>query len=263
MFGAEAFAIRPSRSPFLERIERWMAQHPEWWMLAIGAAMWLATALIAGHDGLPNVCTAIVGPIATYLANLNASHHSAQLASDYVNWAMMTLAMMPVLIILSVRHVGFRSFSQRRNRAISVFLAGYAGVWLAAGIAVPFVLVAIRSMESLQAQSGTIAVLLAAAVWQFTPFKRRALLKCHRTIALSPVGRAADAACLRFGLMQGRACLASCWALMLITMLASHDLLVMVCVQVALIGERYERRSHIRAMASLPLLGAALALGAA
>jgi predicted metal-binding membrane protein len=133
-------------------------------------------------------------------------------------------------------------------------------MWAVVGAVVPFLLVGIRSMEMWQSRSAIVAALILAAIWQLSALKRRALLQCHRTTSLSPIGLAADAACLRFGFMQGRACVASCWALMLIPMLASHSIIMMLCVQATLIGERYERRPRIRTAAAFPLLAGALAI---
>ena len=53
------------------------------------------------------------------------------LAAD---WALMFAAMMPPLVIAPLRHIRDRSFAKRRARAMLLFVAGYAGVWLAAGV---------------------------------------------------------------------------------------------------------------------------------
>ena len=63
---------------------------------------------------------------------------------------------------------------------------------------------------------------LVAALWQVAPAKRRALLRCRRTSPLPPVGLRADLGSARFALLQGRRCLGSCWALMLVMAALGH-----------------------------------------
>jgi predicted metal-binding membrane protein len=59
------------------------------------------------------------------------------------------------------------------------------------------------------------AALAIGAVWQLTPFKRRAMRDCHRSLPLAPSGRAADVGVARFGAVNGTACVRSCWPSML------------------------------------------------
>ncbi|HEV3051521.1 MAG TPA: DUF2182 domain-containing protein, partial [Longimicrobium sp.] len=64
------------------------------------------------------------------------------------------------------------------------------------------------------------AVLAVAALWQVTPWKRRALLNGHRAVPLPPRGLRATVADVHFGLRYGAACVGSCWALMLAMVVA-------------------------------------------
>jgi predicted metal-binding membrane protein len=154
----------------------------------------------------------------------------------------MVVAMMLPLILLEVRHTAFRSLWCRRHRAIAGFLCGYLTVWLLASLpALVPEAVGIRGVVPL------LAGLAIAVVWQATPFKRRALLACRRTMPLAPSGWRADLACFRYGLFQGRSCLLNCWALMLLPLLATHDIAIMAGVTVFLAAERYAPRDVLSA----------------
>lgn len=235
----------------------WFARHPEWWMLAGSAAFWIVLAA-ADHAILPRLCLSAAGPIAASLAAWRAAQASSRLGWDVLGWLVMTAAMMPPLVVLPVRHVAFRSFRDRRHRAIAEFLAGYLAVWTLAGAV--FIPAAIAAAAGGTRQRPVIlaAGTLAAALWQVTPWKRGALRRCHRMTALAPQGWRADAACLGFGLRAGGSCLASCWALMLVPMLAAHNLAALAAVQAVMLRERYQRQPRSRTATSFLLLGAAL-----
>jgi predicted metal-binding membrane protein len=239
----------------------WFARHPEWWVLGISAGAWLALAVAAQHAMLPALCLApSTNPLATSLAALRAAQTSSQLAWDFLDWVLMTAAMMSPLVILPVRHVAFRSFRDRRHRAIAEFLAGYIGVWIVAGMALLPVLIAAAELGATQRPLVIAIGYSIAAAWQLTPFKSGSLRRCHRTVPLAPDGWRADAACIRFGLGSGGSCLVSCWALMAVPVLTSHGLAAMACIQAVMIRERYQRRPRPQTSASMLLLCTAFLL---
>jgi hypothetical protein len=84
----------------------------------------------------------------------------------------------------------------------------YLSVWTAAG------LVALPVVSLLQVVAPTavlvVALLVAVPAWQLTRAQVRARAACHRTVPLPPLGRRADAGCLRFGVVHGSACVAVC-----------------------------------------------------
>lgn len=235
----------------------WFARHPEWWMLAISAALWIVLAATASHAILPRLCLASAGPIAASVAALRAAEVSSRLGWDFLGWMVMTAAMMPPLVILPVRHVAFRSFRDRRHRAIAGFLAGYLAVWTLAGAVLLPAAIAAAARGATERPVILAIGYLMAALWQLTPWKRGALRRCHRTVALAPRGWRADAACLGFGLRSGGSCLASCWVLMTAPMLASHSLAALAGIQAVMLCERYRRVPRPRTSTSLLLLGAA------
>ena len=153
-----------------------------------------------------------------------------------VGCALMVVAMVPVLAVPLVRHVSVRSFPGRRDRAVALFLGGSACVWLVAGLTVVVGLVCLPPPRW-----AAVVAFVVAAIWQLTPAKRRALLRCHRTVPFAPLGWRADRDCFLFGVSNGAGCVASCWAMMLATMVAGHDPITMICVQGIAMAERRSR----------------------
>ena len=239
----------------------WFARHPEWWMLAISVEAWLVLAGAAQHAiPLPLCTTAAHDSIAVSFPALWAAQTWSRLAWDFLDLGLMAPAMMLPLVVLPVRHVAFRSFRDRRNRAIAEFLAGYLGIWIVAGTVLLPILIASKALSATERPLiATIAYSVAAA-WQLTPYKRGALQRCHRMVPLAPEGWRANTDCIRFGLGSGASCLASCWALMAASILTSHGLAAMACIQVIMVRERYKRRPRPQTSASLLLLCAAFLL---
>jgi predicted metal-binding membrane protein len=159
-------------------------------------------------------------------------------------------AMMLPMAAMAARHVAFRSFRERRGRALAAFLVGYASVWLAVGPLYLAAGIVARLAAGGWALAPLGAALALAAAWQSAPAKRRALRRCHRTVPLAPSGLRADLDCLRFGLAHGRACVVSCWALMLVPAAAGHQVLPMLLVALVALAER-------RTLAAEPLRGPA------
>jgi predicted metal-binding membrane protein len=111
--------------------------------------------------------------------------------------------------------------AQRAPRAVIAFSAGYLFVWTAFSAAAALAQWALHqaamlspAMTSSSARlSG--AILIAAGVYQLTPFKGACLTHCR-----SPLGflmshwREGAAGALRMGIEHGTYCLGCCWALM-------------------------------------------------
>jgi predicted metal-binding membrane protein len=256
MASGTATALVPHRA---WRFRELLAWHPEWWMLAISAGAWLVIVLSMSDSFVPEICSlASFGPIGNSIARLRIRPVSAELSSEYIGWLLMTAAMMLPLTVLPVRHVAFRSFSSRRNRAVAIFLIGYLIVWAFAGAALVPVLIAARTLDGSGGRFTLAFGLVLAAAWQWTPLKLRASRRCHRTVALSPIGWRADVDCVRFGVGTGSNCAFSCWALMLTPVLASHSLLAMICFQAVALHERYELRPRVKALTPVLLTCAAM-----
>lgn len=197
-----------------------LAWRPEWWLTAVAAAGWLGLLVLA-----------VAAPGAHRPAGPGALPH----------WTLMSVAMMLPLALPAARHVGLNSLRSRRGRAMGLYAAAYLLVWVGFGVlALAVSAPAVRSPTALAVP----AVLLLAAGWQLTPYKRRAILACRRTVPLPPVGRRADAACLRFGLLQAWRCVVSCWPVMLLMAVAGHlHVAVMAALTAALLAEERSKRA--------------------
>lgn len=197
-------------------------------VLFVSAAAWILLVLEPGGSG----------PHAHHMSAMQASGALVTLA---LGWALMLAAMMAPLVIAPIRHVRDRSFARRRGRAIALFVAGYATVWMAAGV----VLMSLSRELQQAAPESSVPLALAAImaiVWQFSPAKQRCLNRGHAHPALPAFDRAADIGALRFGLTHGVWCVGSCWALMLLPLLISGGhVAAMAAVTLWLLGERIER----------------------
>jgi predicted metal-binding membrane protein len=142
-------------------------------------------------------------------------------------WVVMMAAMMFPSIAPMV--LTFRTLQGRRREqglrvpagVTGLFVGGYLGVWAASGLIGYAVLKEGRALDGgLFAWDSAgrwvaVAVLVAAAVYEFTPLKRACLVRCR-----SPLGflmgswRDGSAGALRMGAEHGAWCLGCCWALM-------------------------------------------------
>jgi len=158
----------------------------------------------------------------------------------------MVVAMMLPLISDSARNVAARSLWFRRQRAIMGFVLGYLSVWLAAGIAVSFLLAALQSQEWFDPRAAMTFSFVLAVAWQAIPIKKRALIACHRTRPIAPDGLKANLDCVRYGRMIGGSCLLNCWAWMLFCTMTGHYPGAMIFAMFIGIAERYPIRRLFR-----------------
>jgi len=158
-------------------------------------------------------------------------------------WSLMLIAMMLPLLTAPMRHVSNRSFSHRRVRAIVLFSAGYATIWMAAGTVLVTLAIAIRALVENTLVLAALSITMAL-VWQFSPFKQHCLNHNHDHPPLSAFGVAADLDALVFGLVHGLWCVGSCWGFMLIPMIFSFSaghLIAVTVVSLWMWGEHLER----------------------
>jgi len=156
--------------------------------------------------------------VALAVHDLGPPHHHS-LPGELPGWSVMTLAMMGIAALPAVRYVSMSSLRWRRTRAVCEFGIVYLGTWVLVGGAAYgalWLLGPTRNRELL-----VVITLVVAAIWQLTPQKRRALRDCHRAVPLPPTGTRATAGCVAFGWTHARACVASCWALMTIMVVAT------------------------------------------
>jgi predicted metal-binding membrane protein len=160
-------------------------------------------------------------------SNLVGQHgdHISDLMSwrdPLLEWALMSVAMMLPVMLPAIRHVALNSVRPRRHRAMALCVAVFIGMWVGFGAVILAIQRWLQNTMAVDDRLLLAAVLLTAAAWQVSTFKRRALFQCRRTVPLPPVGIRADAACARFAWRHGGRCLVSCWALMVLMALAGH-----------------------------------------
>ena len=142
----------------------------------------------------------------------------------FVMWAVMMVGMMagtatPVLMLFAGMHAG--RGGRRVPLIVLIFGAGYVIVWIgfsACAALVQWGLHQAAMLSPAMAASSPLlsgAILVAAGVYQLTPFKGACLTRCR-----SPLGflmshwRDGTSGALLMGLRHGAACLGCCWALM-------------------------------------------------
>lgn len=163
------------------------------------------------------------------------------ISSMMAGWALMLVAMMSPTLIAPLRHILNRSFKRRRARSVTLFVVGYAAIWMAAG----GLLIAVMLMLNLLAPQSYLpaaGVGIIAFVWQCSPIKQRCLNRGHNHTELAAFGIAADLDALRFGITHGVWCVGSCWALMLLPMLLLQGhFAAMAVVTFVMTSERLEQ----------------------
>jgi predicted metal-binding membrane protein len=209
--------------------------HPE-----AGAAL-----VVAGAWTL--VLVPVVGGPAAREAH-SAAHAAAPFAAGAAAWVLMVVAMMVPTALPVARFHALNALWRRRTRTVALFLGGYVAVWVAFGtVAVP-----------LGAFVPLGAALLAAAAWELTPLKWRALRGCHLPEPLPPRGARADAACVRAGLRYGRRCAVACWPAMLAMAVAGHDAVgLMALLAAVLLVEKLAPRPGRLALPAFGVFAAA------
>jgi predicted metal-binding membrane protein len=216
--------------------------HPE---LGAAAPAALAWAALAAHAATPHGHAAAGGaPAAAVLAAAGG-------------WLAMCAAMMLPGALADLRAVALGALWRRRGRTVALFGGAYLAVPAAFGlVALP-----------LAAATGLgLAIPLAlAAAWELTPWKWRALRRCHLIDPLPPSGSAADAACVRAGLRYGGACLVACAPLMLVAAAAGHRALVLMALLTVLVSAEklVVRSARLRVPAAAALAAAAVLAAAA
>jgi predicted metal-binding membrane protein len=223
---------------------------PEWRVAAIAVLAWFA--LLAG--------------LGMHRVHLGPDHTPPSVVAGLAGWSLMVVAMMVPVTLPAVRYVGLNSMRRRRQRAMALYTAVYVGTWALFG----FTALGIDHLLSVHLGLSDplllVVALVAAAGWQLTRAKRRALFACGRTVPLPPLGRRADAGCARYALLHGWRCIQSCWAIMLVMVAVGHSNLVwMVALTVLVIAEELTVRGRYLtrpAAAVLAVAAMAVALGA-
>lgn len=197
--------------------------------------------------------------------SVTASTRSQGFRVELGLWALMTVAMMVPGTVGMVRRLALDSLFRRRQRNATLFTSVYVAAWIAFAAAL---LVGERAIQlvaptfDLRTTVLLTVGLVGAAVWQTTPVKARLLNACHLRTPLAPRGRAADLSVVRYGVLHAKACIGSCWAIMLVMFVGGHDFHLMVPLAAITTYERFVKRPNQRATAAVLFALAALtALG--
>jgi predicted metal-binding membrane protein len=155
---------------------------------------------------------------------MDAPWTAADVFFTFAMWAVMMIGMMaasaaPVILLFAAMRR--RSDAQRWPLVVFAFATGYLLVWIGFSAGAALAQWALRSaamltpmMKTSSAPLGGV-ILIAAGVYQLTPFKGACLTHCR-----SPLGflmsrwRDGTAGALRMGIEHGTYCLGCCWALM-------------------------------------------------
>lgn len=199
-----------------------------------------------------------VGAAWALAAMLSHAAHDGPLLARIELWAVMCVAMMLPSTAPMIDHVAHNSLSWRRGRAVGGFVAVYLAIWIAFG-AIALVL---ASLAPAPPEAAVLAgALLVAAGWELTALKRRALRACHRSVPLRPRGWRAAASVIELAARNGAACVASCWALMLVMVFAgAAHLLWMVGLTAIVCAQKLLPRQRQSTRVSAGVLAAAAAI---
>jgi predicted metal-binding membrane protein len=178
----------------------------------------------------------------------------------YPMWTLMVLAVTLPTTIPAAQHVAVNSFRDRQWPAVGEFLSVYLALWLAFGLVAMLIMALLPAVKPGAAMPMALAL---AVAWELTPWKRRALNRCHRSSPLPPRGWRARRAVGRFAWINGSACIASCWATMLAMMLAPTARLLWAVALAGLMAyEKFSRKPRRATRRAAGLL-AAVAVGVA
>jgi predicted metal-binding membrane protein len=125
-------------------------------------------------------------------------------------WTIMTIAMMlptsaPLILM-------FYRMKDGRAGPVTLLVIGYLSVWLAFGVIVYFLQLALAGfVEGAIASAG---ILLIAGLYQFSPWKYACLDKCRSPMGFLMAHWKGNA--FRLGAEHGAFCVGCCWSLMLV-----------------------------------------------
>jgi predicted metal-binding membrane protein len=153
-------------------------------------------------------------------------------------WALMVAAMMLPTVLPAARYVAEVSRPALRSRLVATFSVAYLGIWTAVGL----LIIATTSWLGAPDRPLLVALVIAAALWELTPLKRRALARCCRTVPIRLRGFAAFRSSAAYGVRNGAVCVLACGPAMAVLALARHPLVATAVVAAVLIGEKVWRR---------------------
>lgn len=163
------------------------------------------------------------------------------------SWWLMLLAMMPLLLVHPLDYVWRRSLLRKRWQAVALFVIGFSAIWTLAGVVLMALTVGARVILGFSPMDTLIVALGVCLVWQASPFKQACLNHCHNQPRISAFGLDFFKDCLRYGMVSAGWCVGSCWALMLLPMLAEQGHVPLMLVSMGwMLRERFKRPRPVR-----------------
>ena len=178
-------------------------------LLALAILAWLVTDnRMGGMDSAPGMALGSIGFYVTVWVVMMA--------------AMMFPSVAPTVLMYDRLREGHRAQGKGAAAdATAVFVVGYLVVWTAAGLAAYALFELGRAVDPAflawdeAGRYVTGGVIVAAAVYQVTPFKQACLVKCRSPMMfLAERWRHGRAGAVELGTRHGAWCLGCCWALM-------------------------------------------------
>ena len=157
------------------------------------------------------------------------------------SWMVMLVAMMAPLLAGPIAHVRKRSLMAERGRNTIAFVAGYAAVWVPAGVVLMAAAVLLRMIGE-----SSVILFLAAVVttflWLATRWGQVARNRGHAHPPLAAFGSSPLGSALGFGVSHGFWCMIGCAPIMLAAILApTHGSVWMAVVALWIWAERLEQ----------------------
>ncbi len=187
----------------------------------------------------------------------------------FVMWAVMMVGMMlpsaTPMVLLYARVVRHNAEDDNPLTNSGAFLAGYVIVWTLFSAAATTLQWGLEQAALLSpmmvSTSPTLGglLLIAAAVYQWTPYKDACLQRCRAPAwFLSKHWRNGAGGALRMGLIHGAYCLGCCWSLMLLLFVGGvMNLLVIAAITIFVLLEKVAPRGRTLGRAGALLLGGA------
>lgn len=215
-----------------------LQRYPYIWLWLLSSVAWIFLILI-GHE---------------HHHGAHHCHHdcvehqlSAGLTDGLFQWGLMIVAMMFPLLREQLCYVASRYPVSQRNWAMLWFLAGYCIPWIGIGIllqiftiGVNHITAPIKSSVAFIDWEALLPIIgfAIAAIWVWSPMRRRANAACSRTIPMRINGYRAIQDCLHYGNKTGLSCIRNCWSPMLALIMSQHNLFLMLTITLLLVYER-------------------------
>lgn len=185
------------------------------------------------------------------LSALGATPSLGALIAFLLAWQVMIAATMLPASLRAIHIVGGHAGTVAARSGLAAFLLAFVAVWTAFG-GLAFLVDVIMQRAATASEWLAVrpwlpgaAVVALAAVYQFTPLKRRSLAACRHPARLVADRSAAGATALRLGIEHGLACVGNAWALMAIMVVAGlGDVWWMAALTVVMVYEATGRHGQ-------------------